>query len=46
MAFIRSVLMQLVMQEVERLQLELQNTISMYKQVCEELVQAQSKVRV
>lgn len=33
----------LVMQEVERLQLELQNTISMYKQVCEELVHAQSK---
>jgi nucleotide-binding universal stress UspA family protein len=36
----------LVMQEAERLQLELQNTISMYKQVCEELAHAQSKVRV
>ncbi|KHN17687.1 U-box domain-containing protein 34 [Glycine soja] len=35
---------QLVMQEeVERLQLELQNTITMYKQVCEELVQAQNQ---
>ncbi|RDY08570.1 U-box domain-containing protein 34, partial [Mucuna pruriens] len=35
---------QLVMQEeVERLQMELQNTIGMYKQVCEELVQAQNK---
>ncbi|WJX96498.1 hypothetical protein P8452_77697 [Trifolium repens] len=33
----------LVMQEAERLQLELQNTISMYKQVCEELAHAQSK---
>ncbi|MCH83134.1 U-box domain-containing protein 34-like, partial [Trifolium medium] len=30
-------------QEVERLQLELQNTIAMYRQVCEELVHAQSK---
>ncbi|KAK7347834.1 hypothetical protein VNO80_22373 [Phaseolus coccineus] len=35
---------QLVMQQqVERLQLELQNTIAMYKQVCEELVQAQNQ---
>ncbi|KAL2338745.1 hypothetical protein Fmac_013191 [Flemingia macrophylla] len=35
---------QLVMQEeVERLQLELQNTIAMYKQVCEDLVQAQNQ---
>ncbi|KAK7265393.1 hypothetical protein RJT34_33013 [Clitoria ternatea] len=35
---------QLVMQEeVEQLQLELQNTIAMYKQVCEDLVQAQNK---
>ncbi|KAL2586841.1 hypothetical protein AAZV13_13G078850 [Glycine max] len=35
---------QLVMQEeVERLQLELQNTITMYKQVCGELVQAQNE---
>ncbi|CAJ2649910.1 unnamed protein product [Trifolium pratense] len=33
----------LVVQEVERLQLELQNTIAMYRQVCEELVHAQSK---
>ncbi|WJX90969.1 hypothetical protein P8452_72810 [Trifolium repens] len=33
----------LVMQEAERLQLELRNTISMYKQVCEELAHAQSK---
>ncbi|CAK8564018.1 unnamed protein product [Lathyrus sativus] len=33
----------LVMEEVERLQLELQNTIAMYKQVCEELAHAQSK---
>ncbi|KAG4970194.1 hypothetical protein JHK85_036615 [Glycine max] len=36
---------QLVMQEeVERLQLELQNTITMYKQVCGELVQAQNEM--
>ncbi|KAK7293208.1 hypothetical protein RJT34_16071 [Clitoria ternatea] len=42
--FIRGILMQLVMQEeVEQLQLELQNTIAMYKQVCEDLVQAQNK---
>lgn len=35
---------QLVMQqEVERLQQELQNTIAMYKQVCEDLVQAQNQ---
>ncbi|KAK7329670.1 hypothetical protein VNO77_23844 [Canavalia gladiata] len=35
---------QLVMQEeVEQLQLELQNTIAMYRQVCEDLVQAQNK---
>ncbi|KAK7388220.1 hypothetical protein VNO78_23030 [Psophocarpus tetragonolobus] len=35
---------QLVMQEeMERLQLELQNTIAMYKQVCEELAQAQNQ---
>ncbi|XP_058756319.1 U-box domain-containing protein 34 isoform X2 [Vicia villosa] len=33
----------LVMEEVEQLQLELQNTIAMYKQVCEELAHAQSK---
>ncbi|XP_045815482.1 U-box domain-containing protein 34-like [Trifolium pratense] len=33
----------LVVQEVERLQLELQSTIAMYRQVCEELVHAQSK---
>ncbi|XP_004507961.1 U-box domain-containing protein 34 [Cicer arietinum] len=33
----------LVMQEIERLQLELQSTIAMYKQVCGELVHAQSK---
>ncbi|CAI8611030.1 unnamed protein product [Vicia faba] len=33
----------LVMEEVERLQLELQNTIAMYKKVCEELAHAQSK---
>ncbi|CAL5199218.1 unnamed protein product [Lathyrus oleraceus] len=33
----------LVMEEVDRLQLELQNTIAMYKQVCEELAHAQSK---
>jgi len=39
--------MQLAMQEeVERLQLELQSTIAMYKQVCQELVQAQNQVRV
>lgn len=31
--------------EVEQLRLELQNTISMYKRACEELVHAQSKVR-
>ncbi|KHN06633.1 U-box domain-containing protein 34 [Glycine soja] len=30
-------------EEVERLQLELQNTITMYKQVCGELVQAQNE---
>lgn len=46
MSFIRCVYMQLVMEEVDRLQLELQNTIAMYKQVCEELAHAQSKVRV
>ncbi|KAK7291825.1 hypothetical protein RIF29_07278 [Crotalaria pallida] len=35
---------QLAMQEeVEHLQLELQNTVAMYKQACEELVHAQSK---
>ncbi|KAL9325866.1 hypothetical protein ACSQ67_006511 [Phaseolus vulgaris] len=35
---------QLVMQQqVERLQLELQNTIAMYKQVCVELIQAQNQ---
>ncbi|KAJ1400687.1 Zinc finger, RING/FYVE/PHD-type [Sesbania bispinosa] len=35
---------QLVMQEeMERLQVELQNTIAMYKQVCEDLVHVQSK---
>ncbi|XP_027329699.1 U-box domain-containing protein 34 [Abrus precatorius] len=35
---------QFIMQEeVERLQMELQNTIAMYKQVCEDLVQAQNK---
>ncbi|OIW18729.1 hypothetical protein TanjilG_13481 [Lupinus angustifolius] len=32
-----------VQEEVERLQLELQNTVAMYKQACEELVHAQSK---
>ncbi|WVZ10050.1 hypothetical protein V8G54_014580 [Vigna mungo] len=38
---------QLAMQEeVERLQLELQNTIAMYKQVCEELVQAQHQALI
>ncbi|BAT76841.1 U-box domain-containing protein [Vigna angularis] len=38
---------QLAMQEeVERLQLELQNTIAMYKQVCEELVQAQNQALI
>uniref|UniRef100_A0A0R0GT27 RING-type E3 ubiquitin transferase n=1 Tax=Glycine max TaxID=3847 RepID=A0A0R0GT27_SOYBN len=36
----RSCVMQ---EEVERLQLELQNTITMYKQVCGELVQAQNE---
>ncbi|KAI5415222.1 U-box domain-containing protein 34 [Lathyrus oleraceus] len=36
----------LVMEEVERLQLELQNTIAMYKQVCEELAHAQSKTHL
>ncbi|KAF7806759.1 U-box domain-containing protein 34 [Senna tora] len=35
-----------IMQEVEQLQLELQNTIAMYKQVCEELAHAQSKTRL
>ncbi|VVA10305.1 PREDICTED: U-box [Prunus dulcis] len=32
--------------EVEQLRLELQNTISMYKRACEELVHAQSKVQL
>ncbi|KAI4335267.1 hypothetical protein L6164_013930 [Bauhinia variegata] len=32
-----------IQEEVEKLQLELQNTMSMYKQVCEELVHAQNK---
>ncbi|ONH97699.1 hypothetical protein PRUPE_7G205400 [Prunus persica] len=32
--------------EVEQLRLELQNTISMYKRACEELVRAQSKVQL
>lgn len=35
-----------VQTQVEQLRLELQNTIAMYKQACEELVHAQSKVRV
>ncbi|KAK6273629.1 hypothetical protein POUND7_010712 [Theobroma cacao] len=32
--------------EVEHLRLELQNTVAMYKQACEELVHTQSKVQV
>lgn len=32
--------------EVEQLRMELQNTIALYKQACEELVHTQKKVRV
>ncbi|XP_068343450.1 U-box domain-containing protein 34-like [Pyrus communis] len=35
-----------VQTQVEQLRLELQNTIAMYKQACEELVHAQSKVQL
>ncbi|KAK9948014.1 hypothetical protein M0R45_003605 [Rubus argutus] len=35
-----------VQTEVEQLRVELQNTISMYKRACEELVHAQSKVQL
>lgn len=31
--------------EVEQLRLDLQNTVAMYKQACEELVHTQNKVR-
>lgn len=33
-----------VQAEIEQLRLELQNTITMYKRACEELVHTQSKV--
>lgn len=35
-----------IQSEVEQLQLEIQNTVAMYKRACEELVHAQNKVRV
>ncbi|KAJ7979310.1 Protein kinase domain [Quillaja saponaria] len=35
-----------IQEEMERLKLELRNTVAAYKQVCEELVHAQNKVRL